>query len=67
MSARDRRAVDYARDRLTAALAVLAKMENHSHYSQEVASYARQLRGALALGDVKIKCECDDCAPGADS
>lgn len=59
MSARDRKAIEYARDRLAAVMLVLAQMETHGSALQR--TYAPDLREALALGDVKIKCECDVC------
>lgn len=59
MSARDRRALDYARERLAAALEVLAQMETHGTACMR--TYAPDLREALALGDVQIVCSCEHC------
>lgn len=60
MSARDRKALDFARARLAAALIVLAEMETHSPISER--RYSRKLREALGVGDLKLKCECRDCS-----
>jgi hypothetical protein len=50
--------------RVARIIELVAKWERHSVVMRS-SGYARELRGAIGLGDVAILCTCSDCRGGA--